>query len=56
MSDATQAQKCMRLSLVGFSHKDVAEMLGTSVQNVRQSVYSEKQKLKKPTAKKSATK
>jgi len=56
MTDATQAQKCMRLTLVGLSRKEIAEMLMTSVQTVNQNIYSEKQKLKKPAAKKTASK
>jgi DNA-binding CsgD family transcriptional regulator len=51
MSDATQAQKCMRLAIVGFSRKEIAELLMTSVQTVSQNIYSEKQKAKKPTKK-----
>jgi hypothetical protein len=37
MKDATQAQKCMRLSLVGFSAREIAGMLQTTVPTVRQS-------------------
>lgn len=47
MPEATQAQKCLRLSLVGFSRKEIAELLMTSVPTVNQNIYSEKQKLKK---------
>lgn len=46
MKDATQAQKCMRLALVGFSASETAEMLQTTVPTVRQSLYSERKKLK----------
>lgn len=56
MAEATQAQKCMRLALVGFSRKEIAEMLMTSVQTVNQNIYSEKQKLKKPAKKTPAKK
>ena len=57
MTDATQAQKCMRLALVGLSRKEIAEMLMTSIQTVHQNIYSEKQRLKKkPAAKKTANK
>lgn len=53
MVDATQAQKCLRLAIVGFSRKEIAEMLFTSVPTVTQNIYAEKQKLKKkPAAKK----
>jgi DNA-directed RNA polymerase specialized sigma24 family protein len=57
MKDATQAQKCMRLSLVGFTAPEIAQMLQTSVPTVRQNLYSERKKVKssenvKTTAKK----
>jgi len=52
MAEATQAQKCMRLSLVGFNRKEIAEMLSTSVATVNQNIYSEKQKTKKKPPKK----
>jgi DNA-directed RNA polymerase specialized sigma24 family protein len=54
MKDATQAQKCMRLSLVGFSASEIAGMLQTTVPTVHQSLYSERKKLKS-TEKKSKT-
>ena len=57
MKDATQAQKCMRLSLVGFTAPEIAQMLQTSVPTVHQNLYSERKKVKssekaKTTAKK----
>jgi DNA-directed RNA polymerase specialized sigma24 family protein len=48
MTDATQAQKCMRLSLVGFSAGEIAAMLQTTAQTVRQNLYSERKKAKSP--------
>jgi DNA-directed RNA polymerase specialized sigma24 family protein len=54
MKDATQAQKCMRLSLVGFSASEIAGMLQTTVPTVHQSLYAERKKLK-PSEKKSRT-
>jgi DNA-directed RNA polymerase specialized sigma24 family protein len=48
MKDATQAQKCMRLSLVGFSAVEIATMLQTTVPTVRQNLYSERKKVKSP--------
>ena len=48
MNDATQAQKCMRLSLVGFSASEIAGMLQTTVPTVHQNLYSERKKLKAP--------
>jgi DNA-directed RNA polymerase specialized sigma24 family protein len=57
MKDATQAQKCMRLSLVGFTAPEIAQMLQTSVPTVHQNLYYERKKVKssekaKTTAKK----
>jgi DNA-directed RNA polymerase specialized sigma24 family protein len=54
MKDATQAQKCMRLSLVGFSASEIAGMLQTTVPTVHQNLYAERKKLK-PSEKKSRT-
>jgi hypothetical protein len=51
MADATQAAKIYRLFLVGFSRGDIAAMLQTTPQNVRQSIYAEKNKGKKKPAK-----
>jgi DNA-directed RNA polymerase specialized sigma24 family protein len=55
MTEATQAQKCLRLDLAGFSRKEIAEMLMTNLQTVRQSIYSERQKLKKKSAAKATS-
>jgi hypothetical protein len=46
MKDATQAQKCMRLFLVGFSASEIAGMLQTTVPTVHQNLYAERKKLK----------
>jgi DNA-directed RNA polymerase specialized sigma24 family protein len=46
MKDATQAQKCMRLSLVGFTAPEIAEMLQTTVATVRQNLYSERKRVR----------
>lgn len=54
MKDATQAQKCMRLSLVGFSASEIAGMLQTTVPTVHQNLYAERKRLK-PSEKKSRT-
>jgi hypothetical protein len=50
MGDATQAAKIHRLSLVGFKRGEVATMLQTTPQVVRQSIYAEKSKGKKKPA------
>ena len=47
MTDATQAQKCLRLALVGFSRQEIAAMLMISPASVSSNVYSERQKAKK---------
>lgn len=52
MTDATQAQKCLRLELAGFSRQEIAAMLMTSLQTVRQNIYSERQKAKRRAASK----
>jgi DNA-directed RNA polymerase specialized sigma24 family protein len=46
MTEATQAQECMRLSLVGFSASEIAEMLQTSVPTVHQNLYTERKRAK----------
>lgn len=56
MKDATQAQKCMRLSLVGFTAPEIAEMLQTSVATVHQNLYSERKKVKPSEKTKTAAK
>jgi len=44
MREATQAQKCLRLALAGFSNTEIAEMLQTSAAVVAQSVYAERKR------------
>jgi hypothetical protein len=51
MGDATQAARIHRLSLVGFKRGEIAAMLQTTPQVVRQSIYAEKNKNKKKPAK-----
>ena len=51
MTEASQAQKCLRLELAGFSRTDIASMLMISPQSVRQGIYTERLKLKNPTSK-----
>lgn len=51
MAESTQAQKIFRLSLVGFKRAEIAAMMQTSLQVVSQSIYSEKNKGKKKSAK-----
>jgi DNA-directed RNA polymerase specialized sigma24 family protein len=48
MADATQAQKAMRLSLVGFTASEIAAMLQTTIPTIHQSLYAERKKLKPP--------
>jgi len=47
MSEATQAAKIHRLSLVGFKRNEIAAMLQTTPQVVSQGIYSERNKSKK---------
>jgi DNA-binding CsgD family transcriptional regulator len=56
MKDATQAQKSLRLSLVGFSNAEIAAILQTTPQTVSQNLYEERRKAggKKPTRKSKA--
>lgn len=51
MKDATQADKALRLSLVGFSPADIAAMLQTTPAVVYQGLYEARKKTgaKKPT-------
>jgi hypothetical protein len=49
MADATQAQKCLRLALVGFNRNEIAAMLMTTPAVVSQSLYAERQKTKRRT-------
>ena len=44
MRDASLAQKCLRLSLVGFTNADIAEMLQMTTGSVAQSLYMERRK------------
>ena len=47
MTEATQAQKIVRLTLVGFNRNDVASMLQVTVANVTQVLYLERKKSQK---------
>lgn len=40
----TQAQKCMRLSLCGFTRQEIATILQTTPQTVSQNLYTERNK------------
>lgn len=51
MDGATQAAKIFRLSLVGFKRPEIAAIMQTSAQVVSQSIYAEKNKGKKKSAK-----
>ena len=44
MVNASQAQKCLRLALVGFTNAEIAEMLQTTPAVVAQSLYAERKK------------
>lgn len=44
MNQASQAQKCLRLALIGFTNAEMAEMLQTTSGVVAQSLYSERKK------------
>lgn len=44
MGDASQAQKCLRLALIGFTNTEIAEMLQTTPAVVGQSLYAERKK------------
>lgn len=48
MTEATQAQKIVRLTLIGFNRNEVAALLQTSPQNVSQSLYAERKRTGKP--------
>jgi hypothetical protein len=48
MANATQAQRIVRLTLVGFNRNDIAAMLQTSAQSVSQVLYTERKKAQKP--------
>jgi len=47
MKQSTQAEKSLRLKLVGFNNGEIAEMLQTSPAVVASNVYTERQKLLK---------
>jgi hypothetical protein len=47
MKGATQAQKTVRLSLVGFTNAEIAAMLDTTSAVVSQNLYSERKKPRK---------
>ena len=47
MAGATQAQKTMRLSLIGFSNAEIAAMLDTTTAVVSQNLYAERKKARK---------
>ena len=46
MTQASQAQKILRLALIGFTNPEIAEMLQASPATVRQGLYSERKKRK----------
>lgn len=47
MANATQAEKCMRLSLVGFSNAEIAAMLQTTNAVVSTNLYEQRKKAKR---------
>jgi hypothetical protein len=53
---ASQAQKCLRLALVGFTNIEIAEMLQTTPAVVASSVYQERKKKSTDPAQRSAKK
>lgn len=44
MKDATQAQKCLRLALVGFTNQEIAALLQTTPAVVATNLYEERRK------------
>ena len=55
MVGKTQAEKCMRLRLVGFGNGEIALMLQTTPAVVASNIYAERKKAaKKPAARKGA--
>lgn len=46
----TQAQRCVRLSIIGFSNTEIANLLQTSSAVVASNLYQERKKPKKPDA------
>ncbi len=45
----TQAAKCLRLALIGFTNQEIAALLQTTAATVSQNIYAERKKAKKPT-------
>jgi hypothetical protein len=54
--EATQAQKTLRLSLIGFSNPEIASMLQTSTAVVATNLYAERKKAANTPAKKTSPK
>jgi DNA-directed RNA polymerase specialized sigma24 family protein len=46
MKDGTQAEKTLRLSLVGFKTAEIARLLQTTPATVRQNIYEQRKKAK----------
>jgi hypothetical protein len=44
MGNASQAHKCVRLSLIGFTNPEIAEMLQTTPGVVASNLYAERKK------------
>jgi len=44
MKDSTQAQKCLRLSLIGFTNTEIAAILQTTPAVVSTNLYNERKK------------
>jgi len=44
MASASQAQKCLRLALIGFTNAEIAEILQTTVGAVKTSISLERKK------------
>jgi hypothetical protein len=44
MGDASQALRCLRLSLIGFSNAEIAQMLQTTPAVVASNLYAERKK------------
>jgi hypothetical protein len=55
MIGKTQAEKCMRLKLIGFGNGDIAQMLQTTPAVVASNVYAERKKAAKKPATRKAT-
>ncbi len=54
MKDKTQAEKSMRLRLIGFSNPDIAAMLQTTPAVIASNIYAEKKAAKKGVLRKGA--